>query len=97
MKSNSVWPESHYIHILKKKNTEIIMSKEKYANEKQEKYLNEPSYFDGPQNNPFKWSSFLYNGKEGTVLGRDCGSWGKITNWIGFIWLWIEWNFNEIN
>lgn len=54
------------------------MSKEKYVSEKQEKHLNEPSYYDGPQKNPFKWSRFIYNGKEGTVLGRDCGSWVKI-------------------
>lgn len=58
------------------------MSKEKYADETQEKHSVDPSYYDGPQKNPFSMSRFLYNGKEGTVLGRSAESWGKIESWI---------------
>lgn len=51
------------------------MSKEKYADEYQEKHSVDPAFF-GPQKEPF--SRYLYNKKDGTVLGRNTESWGKI-------------------
>lgn len=50
------------------------MIKEKEAQKKQSI---DPAFFDNPQPEPFKWSKFLHNKKEGTYLGRSPNSWGK--------------------
>lgn len=58
------------------------MSKEKYASEKQERHSIDPAFFDGPQQEKFRLSRFIYNSREGTVLGRNTESWGKaIRSW----------------
>lgn len=50
------------------------MSKQKYA--EQEKKSVDPSFFESHRPEPL--SRFIYNRKEGTVLGRNFESWGKI-------------------
>lgn len=54
------------------------MSKEKYIDDSQEKKSINSAFFDGPRPEPFRLSRFIYNKREGTVLGRNTESWGKI-------------------
>lgn len=51
------------------------MSKEKYGSEKLERPEIDPAFFDHREK--FKLSRFVYNKREGTVLGRDTESWSK--------------------
>lgn len=48
------------------------MSKEKYPAAQHV----DPAFFDGPQKQ--KFSTFVYNRREGTILGRNTESWSKI-------------------
>lgn len=54
------------------------MSKEKYFDDSQDKKSVNSAFFDGPRQEKFKLSRFIYNKREGTVLGRNTESWGKI-------------------
>lgn len=56
------------------------MSKEKYVDEKQEKTSINSAFFDGPQKAPFKFWRYIYNRKEGTILGRNTESWSKLNS-----------------
>lgn len=49
------------------------MSKRKFT---EEKTSIDPEFFDTPKQKTFM--QILYDRKEGTVLGRDAKSWGKI-------------------
>lgn len=54
------------------------MTKEKYFDDSQDKKSINSAFFDSPQPEPFKLTRFIYNKREGTVLGRNTESWGKI-------------------
>lgn len=49
------------------------MSKRKFT---EEKTTIDPEFFETPKQKPFM--QILYDKKEGTVLGRNAKSWGKI-------------------
>ena len=54
------------------------MTKEKYFDDSQDKKSVNSAFFDGSRHEPFKLTRFIYNRREGTVLGRNSESWGKI-------------------